>query len=74
MKPLDKFERRLSLWWPILLAIVGTLVGTGSVITLNNETNSRQDSQLSQLRLELKSLSDDVRATREAVIRIESKL
>ncbi len=74
MKPLDKFELRLSVWWPILLAAIGALLGAGSMTTLNSATNERQDGQLNQLRTELKSLIDDVRTTRETVIRIESKL
>ena len=74
MKLLDQFELKLSVWWPILLAIAGVLLGAGSVTTLNRVTDERQDAQLNQLRLDLKSLQDDVRTTRETVIRIESKL
>ncbi len=74
MKLLDEFELKLSVWWPILLAIAGVSLGAGSVTTLNRVTDERQDGQLNQLRLDLKSLQDDVRTTRETVIRIESKL
>ncbi len=74
MNTLETFERRVTNWWPILLAVVGALVGVGSTLTLAKATDERQDTTISQIRADLKSLSDDTRLTREAVIRIETKL
>ena len=74
MNTLENFERRVTQWWPILVAVVGILVGAGSSLSLAKSTDERQDSYISQIRAELKTLTDDSRITREAVIRIETKL
>ena len=74
MNTLESIERRVSNWWPILLSLVGALVGVGSTFALAKATDERQDTTIAQIRAELKTLSDDTRLTRETVIRIETKL
>ena len=74
MNTLETFERRVTNWWPILFAVAGGLLGAGSTLSLAKSTDERQDAYISQIRADLKSLTDDSRITREAVIRIETKL